>query len=69
MLRDRGQMSERDYRTYVSLFSNMSNFMRKPNLIIYLDVTPEQSLERIKYDQLFMIEFVCTPLFTNVCAF
>lgn len=41
-------MDERDYQTYVSLFSNMSNFMRKPNLIIHLDVKPEESLERIK---------------------
>jgi len=48
MLRDRGEMEERDYQTYVSLFTNMSNFMRKPNLIIYLDVTPEQSAERIR---------------------
>lgn len=26
----------------------MSNFMRKPTLIVHLDVTPEQSLERIQ---------------------
>jgi deoxyadenosine kinase len=26
----------------------MSNFMCKPNLIIYLDVSPQSSLERIK---------------------
>lgn len=38
----------RDYETYCSLFANMSNFMRKPNLIVHLDVTPEESLERIK---------------------
>jgi len=48
MLCDSGLMDERDYKTYVSLFSNMSNFMRKPNLIIHLDVKPEESLERIK---------------------
>jgi len=48
MLCDSGLMDERDYQTYVSLFSNMSNFMRKPNLIIHLDVKPEESLERIK---------------------
>jgi hypothetical protein len=36
-----GNMDERDYRTYMDLFSNMSNFMRKPNLIVHLDVTPE----------------------------
>eukprot|EP01111_Echinosteliopsis_oligospora_P020038 TRINITY_DN9994_c0_g1_i1.p1 TRINITY_DN9994_c0_g1~~TRINITY_DN9994_c0_g1_i1.p1 ORF type:complete len:227 (-),score=47.28 TRINITY_DN9994_c0_g1_i1:40-642(-) len=48
MLADSNLMDNRDYRTYTSLFSNMSNFMRKPNLIIYLDVSPEQSLARIK---------------------
>lgn len=48
MLKDSGLMEERDYKTYIELFSNMSNFMRKPNLIIYLEVTPEQSMQRIK---------------------
>lgn len=48
MLRDSGLMEDRDYRTYVALFSNMSNFMKKPNLIIHLEVTPEESLQRIK---------------------
>ncbi|MFZ5476462.1 MAG: deoxynucleoside kinase [Myxococcota bacterium] len=41
-------MDERDYRTYVSLFRHMSNFMCRPNVIVYLDVKPERSLERIK---------------------
>ncbi len=41
-------MEARDYDTYISLFNNMANFMRKPTLIVHLDVTPEQSLERIK---------------------
>lgn len=48
MLADVGLMDERDYRTYVSLFQHMSNFMCKPNLIVYLDVSPEASFERIK---------------------
>lgn len=48
MLKDAGLMEERDYQTYLDLFSNMSNFLRKPNVIVYLDVTPEASLERIK---------------------
>lgn len=48
ILMSSGQMDERDYRTYMDLFSNMSNFMRKPNLIVHLDVTPEESMERIK---------------------
>ena len=48
MLAESKLMEERDFRTYVQLFKHMSNFMCKPNLIIYLDVKPERSLERIK---------------------
>jgi deoxyadenosine kinase len=48
MLAETGLMEERDYRTYVELFQNMSNFMRKPNVIVYLDVSPARSMERIK---------------------
>jgi deoxyadenosine kinase len=48
MLAASGLMEERDYRTYLELFRNMSNFMCKPNLIVYLDVTPERSMERIR---------------------
>ena len=46
-----GLMEERDYRNYVSLFRHMSNFMCRPNVIVYLDVRPERSLERIKMRQ------------------
>ncbi len=48
MLAKTGLMDERDYRTYVDLFRNMSNFMCKPSVIIYLDVSPESSAERIR---------------------
>ena len=48
MLSDSGLMDPRDYETYVQLFRNMSNFMCKPNVIIYLDVDPETSMERIR---------------------
>ena len=48
MLHDDGLMEAREYQTYLSLFNNMSNFMRKPNVIVYLDVSPEESLRRIK---------------------
>ncbi|KAL0235648.1 hypothetical protein GEMRC1_002230 [Eukaryota sp. GEM-RC1] len=48
MLSDSGLMEKRDYETYLRLFNNMSNFMRKPNIIIFLDVTPQESLDRIK---------------------
>lgn len=48
MLKDEGLMEQRDYDTYMDLFNNMSNFMRKPNVIVYLDVSPENALERIR---------------------
>ena len=48
MLYNSGMMEERDYKTYLNLFNNMSNFMKKPNIIVHLHVTPEESLERIK---------------------
>ena len=48
MLADTGLMDERDYRTYLQLFRHMSNFMCKPNVIVYLDVAPERSMERIQ---------------------
>ncbi len=48
MLAASGLMDERDYRTYLNLFRNMSNFMCKPNVIVYLDVSPEQSFDRIR---------------------
>lgn len=40
-------ISDRDFATYTQLFANMSNFMRKPNLIVYLDLTPEEAMRRI----------------------
>lgn len=48
MLYDDGLMEERDYRTYVNLFRNISNFLKHNTLIVHLDVSPEKSLERIK---------------------
>jgi len=44
---DQGLMEERDYRTYLQLFKHMSNFMCRPNMIVYLDLTPEVSMSRI----------------------
>lgn len=48
VLYEEGNMEQRDYNTYLELFSNMSNFMKKNTLIIHLDITPEQALERIR---------------------
>ena len=48
MLAQTGLMDERDYRTYQQLFRNMSNFMCKPSVIVFLEVSPEASAERIR---------------------
>ena len=48
MLHESGLMTDREYKIYCDLFANMSNFMRRPNFIVHLDVTPEESMERIK---------------------
>ena len=47
MLRESDMMEELDFKTYVDLFSNMTNFLHRPDLIIYLDVEPEEALRRI----------------------
>mgnify|MGYP000250254638 CR=1 FL=1 len=47
-LMQQGMIDQRDYETYLELFKHMSHFMCRPSLIIYLDLTPERSLERIK---------------------
>lgn len=41
-------LDERDYRTYLDLFKHMSNFMCRPNIIVYLDLSPETSMKRIQ---------------------
>ena len=46
--RDMGLMHPRDYETYVNLFKNLSNFMCRPNVIVYLDVSPGTCFERIQ---------------------
>jgi len=48
MLRDAGHMDDRDFKTYMELFQNMANFMKKPNIIVHLDLTPEESYRRIQ---------------------
>jgi deoxyadenosine kinase len=34
--------------TYTSLLASLSNFMAKPDVIVFLDVSPEESLRRIR---------------------
>lgn len=47
MFVEAGLMEKRDYETYLQLFKHMANFMKKPNVIIYLDVNPEIAIQRI----------------------
>ena len=48
MLKDDDLMEKRDYETYIRLFDDISKFMQRPDIIIHLEATPEESLERIK---------------------
>ena len=45
---NQGLLDERDYRTYLDLFRHMSNFMCRPNMIVYLDLSPASSMARIQ---------------------
>lgn len=48
MVHDQGNMSDLDFETYINIFSDMSNFLRQPDLMLFLDATPEKCMERIK---------------------
>jgi len=41
-------MTDRDWQTYKDLFKNMAQFLRKPDLIIYLRASTDTLLSRIK---------------------
>jgi deoxyadenosine/deoxycytidine kinase len=47
MHRDDGLMDDRDWNTYIEHFHIMQGFLRYPDVIVYLRVTPELALERI----------------------
>ena len=49
MLSESGDISKLDYQTYKNLFINMTNFLHRPDVIIYLDVEPETALKRINH--------------------
>ncbi|MBN2693408.1 deoxynucleoside kinase [bacterium] len=48
MLYEDGLISERDYETYISHFNVMKRYLVYPDVIIYLEVTPEKAMERIR---------------------
>ena len=41
-------MSDRDFKTYCELFNAMLKFIKKPNLIIYLQANTDTLMSRIK---------------------
>ena len=43
-----GIMSKRDWKTYKNLFNNMTQFLEKPDLIIYLKASTDTLINRIK---------------------
>jgi len=47
MLYNQGHMTEMDYNNYRNVFESMLHFLHRPDLIIYLDVSPMISKERI----------------------
>ncbi len=46
-LHDQGSMTDVDYTNYTSLFHCMVDFLRKPDVILYLKASPETLMERI----------------------
>ena len=46
-LREMGNMSARDYDNYCKLFSTMTSYLSKPDLIVYLRATTDTLLSRI----------------------
>lgn len=47
-LREMGNMSQRDYDNYRELFSIMTSYLKKPDLIVYLKASTDTLLSRIR---------------------
>jgi len=43
-----GHMSKRDWKTYQNLFQNMVQFLKPPNVIVYLKASTDTLISRIK---------------------
>lgn len=48
MLCDNNELSQEEYEIYKELFDNMSEHMPKPRLLIYLDISVDNAVERIQ---------------------
>lgn len=46
--KDDGLMDARDYATYTSHFNIMRRYLVYPDVLVYLHVTPEQAMDRIR---------------------
>ena len=47
-LHDMNFMTDRDWKTYNALFSNMTQFLQKPDLIVYLRASTDTLLSRVR---------------------
>lgn len=48
MLRDQGMMTEVDFQTYEKLYEAVVHEVEMPDVVIFLDATPQECLDRIK---------------------
>jgi len=48
MLMEDKKIKERDYATYMQLSKIMYRFLGKPDLIVFLDISPEEAIKRLK---------------------
>ena len=49
MLRDQGELNDKEYDIYVELFNNMMEHVQPPTLMVYLRIKTENVIERIKH--------------------
>ncbi len=47
-LHDRGEIHDRDFQNYCNLFAIMTPFIPVPDVILYLSLSPQETLRRIK---------------------
>jgi len=62
-LNNNGYLSDRDYNTYLGLFKSMSDFIKPPDLLIYLKADIPKLVERIHnrgraYETLIRLEYL-----------